>query len=141
MTTTSIINHLCEGEEVLIFVFETLMNQELRSRLLGRDVEWMKDSIPNYKEITTNTEGGDNYNTIIPFPGGEVKGHVLFLTPEEAAILDDWEDQYEKRLVRLGSGLKAWVYILKPEFIRDYGQNVDYALSPDDIDIIARDIG
>lgn len=139
MEPSDVVAKFIDNPVVLVFVFETLMNQELRAKLLGRDVEFSVDSIPNYKEITTNTDGGDNYNTIVPFPGGVVNGHVLFLTPAEMSILDDWEDQYEKKQVRLSSGLKAWVYILNPEFARDYGTNTSYDLSQDDIDIISKE--
>lgn len=34
MNSRDIIVKLCEGEEVLVFVFETLMNLELRKRLI-----------------------------------------------------------------------------------------------------------
>ena len=124
-----------------VFVFETLMNEDLRNKILNREVPFTVDFIPNWKEITTNTEGGDDYHTIVPSEGSRVMGHCLDVTNEEVALFDKWEDQYERKSVILGSGITSYVYVLKKEYMRDYGKNTFYDLNPDDIAIMAKEFG
>lgn len=132
MNRANILIKLLEEEMYKVFVFETLLDKELRKKLLGRDVSYTKDSLANYKEITTNTVEGDDYNTLIPSAGDEVKGHVLELTKEELDMFDEWESQYDRKMVKLVSGVMAYVYLLKIEYMKDYGTTFDPPPPEDD---------
>lgn len=124
-----------------VFVFETLMNEDLRNKILNREVPFTVDFIPNWKEITTNIEDGDDYHTIVPSEGSRVMGHCLDVTNEEVALFDKWEEAYDRKTVILGSGIKSYVYVLKKESMRDYDKNTFYDLNPDDIAIITKEFG
>lgn len=131
-----------EGEEAgteelyKVFVFETLMNKMMRAALLGRDVEYFVDQIDNYKEISVDTEGGENYDTIIPAPTQFVKGQVLLVNAKELGVLDSWEDQYTKQKFLAKSGEIVVAYVVKPEAIINKGDNTEYELDPNDSSMI-----
>lgn len=120
----------------LVFVFETLMNKKMRLMLLQRDVKFDVDSIKGYREISVDTAEGSDYHTLVSEPGSITKGQVLYLTPKELAVLDDWEDQYKRVQVTTEGGKKVWVYLLQFSTVVDRGQNVDVALNADDLSML-----
>lgn len=121
------------NKKIRVFVFETLMNPEIRAAVLKTDIQTYSEQIWNYKEINVESEGGKDYHTIVPSLGDEVKGLVLLVDESQLQKLDYWEDQYDRKKVILSTGAKAYVYVLKTDFMKDVGQNTSVELSPDDV--------
>lgn len=102
-----------------LFVFETLLNKEYRDGLLGREAECCVDSIQNWKEAATSTEGATDYHSMFPSEGDEIKGLSFEVSPQDLERLDTEEQGYNRYNVNLGSGEAAQVYLLPSEFERD----------------------
>ena len=77
-----------EKGRIRCFVFETLMDEKVRTAVLKEGVEEQVDSIPNFKEVNVESEGGPDYHTIVPELGNFVKGKILFVTKEQLDKLD-----------------------------------------------------
>lgn len=122
-----------DGDDYLVFVYETLMNRKLRKALLQREVKFDIDEIEGYKEYAVETIEGDNYHTIISSEDDRVRGHVMHLTRDEMAVVDAWEDIYKRVTIKAKSGRDVFVYVLRISAIRDHGQNVSVELNDDDI--------
>lgn len=121
-----------------VFVFETLMNKKLQELLLGKIVHQEEDSIKNWKEISVETKEGKDYHTIVPSLGDIVKGQALYVSQDDISKLDTWEDQYERKVCILSSGVKGYVYITKVEDMKDFGQNTSVELNDDDLALIKK---
>lgn len=104
------------GDEVLerVFVYETLLDKNLRKKLFKRDVKSKKAILPDYTEV----DEGKGYHTISYSKGSVVKGEILFVTESEMKMLDDWEDRYNRTEETLESGEKAWAYVEKKKYIK-----------------------
>jgi gamma-glutamylcyclotransferase (GGCT)/AIG2-like uncharacterized protein YtfP len=114
---------LTASEPIQVFVYETLMNNKLRSRLLKRNSETHVDKLVGYREINVSTSEGENYHTLIS-DNDVVMGRRFFVSPEELRILDEYEDQYTRKKMPLQSGNTAWVYFLKVKSMKDMGHNL-----------------
>lgn len=123
-------------KKIRVFVFETLMNPEIRTAVLKSDIETTDARIYNWKEVNVESEGGPDYHTLVPDLGVATKGLILFVDESQLAKLDYWEDQYDRVKVILSDGNTSYVYILKVEAMKDRGQNTSVELSPDDVDQI-----
>jgi gamma-glutamylcyclotransferase (GGCT)/AIG2-like uncharacterized protein YtfP len=123
-------------KKIRVFVFETLMNPEIRTAVLKTDIEAKESQIYNWKEINVESEGGPDYHTLVPDLGQMTKGMILYVDEDQLAKLDYWEDQYDRVKTILSGGEMAYVYILKVEAMKDRGQNTSVELSPDDVDQI-----
>jgi gamma-glutamylcyclotransferase (GGCT)/AIG2-like uncharacterized protein YtfP len=120
-------------KKIRVFVFETLMNPEIRAAVLKTDIKTYQEKIWNWKEINVESEGGKDYHTIVPSLGSEVKGLVLLVDEDQLKKLDYWEDQYDRKKVLLSAGNLAYVYVLRTDFMKDVGQNTSVELNPDDV--------
>jgi gamma-glutamylcyclotransferase (GGCT)/AIG2-like uncharacterized protein YtfP len=123
-------------KKIRVFVFETLMNPEIRNAVLKSDIETSQSVIHNWKEINVESEGGPDYHTLVPDLGETTKGMILYVDEAQLAKLDYWEDQYDRVKAVLGSGEMTYVYILEVENMKDRGKNTSVELSPDDVDQI-----
>jgi gamma-glutamylcyclotransferase (GGCT)/AIG2-like uncharacterized protein YtfP len=126
-------------KKIRVFVFETLMNPEIRTAVLKTDIKTVLSAIPNWKEINVESDGGKDYHTIVPSLGDQVKGMILYVDEEQLKKLDYWEDQYDRKKVILsynGEHGVAYVYVLKTDFMKDLGQNTSVELNPDDVEQI-----
>ena len=56
-------------------MYKTLKDRILREKLLDRDIKGDSDSIDNYKEISTNTPEGKDFDTVVPHEGSKVRTH------------------------------------------------------------------
>jgi len=123
-------------KKIRVFVFETLMNPEIRNAVLKSDIETSQSVIHNWKEINVESEGGSDYHTLVPDLGETTKGLVLYVDEAQLAKLDYWEDQYDRVKAVLSTGEMTYVYILEVENMKDRGKNTSVELSPDDVDQI-----
>lgn len=110
-------------KQIPLFVYETLLNTKLRDHLLKRKIKTFVDKLVGFKEISVETNQGKYYHTIIP-DTDVVLGRRFYITPSELKNLDAWEDQYQRKLFRLGSGIRAWVYVLRKDAVKDMGHNL-----------------
>lgn len=113
------------GDEILerVFVYKTLMDENVRKKLLKRDVKIKKDKLLDYTKI----DEGNGYYTLSYSKGSVVKGDILFVTKSELKKLDDWEDRYNRVEEDLESGDKAWAYVEKKKYTK---KNLTEAIGP-----------
>lgn len=93
-----------------LFVYGTLLDPAVQSRVFGRITSGQPDKLAGYKKDHIRL-GGNIYPIIRPKAGGMVEGAVLSVTLAELALIDQYEgDAYQRRKVSLVSGRQAWVY-------------------------------
>ena len=119
-----VLHKIVASELEQVFVYETLMNNKLRNRLLKRPTETVVDQLIGYREISTETLEGKDYHTLIPDEVSAVMGRRFYATQEELHKLDRWEDEYYRKKLQLLSGNRAWVYLLKVSSMKDMGHNI-----------------
>lgn len=98
-----------DAPTIPVFVYQTLKSVRLRRDLLKEDVPY----VPAVLEGWRNVDKGDGYHTLVPVPGDYAIGEVLYLTPEHVAVLDEWEERYDRREVALTGGRVAFVYLMR----------------------------
>jgi gamma-glutamylcyclotransferase (GGCT)/AIG2-like uncharacterized protein YtfP len=112
--------------EALLFSYGTLQNEEVQLANFGRRLEGTADSLPLYKltvieirnpEFVVLSRSAMHRN--VQFTGSEfdsVEGTVLKLTKAELERADAYEQgaEYQRILVTLNSGRRAWVYLRNP---------------------------
>lgn len=105
-----------------LFSYGTLQNEAVQLSSFGRRLDGAPDVMPGYRqsmvEITDPAvlaTSGARFHPIVepsPNPADEVAGMVFQVTPTELAAADAYEvADYVRVLVRLKSGLDAWVYV------------------------------
>jgi len=105
--------------ETRLFVYGTLMNDEVMSELIGRIVESSTATLAEFKCLSVS---GQSYPGIRPSKGSRVDGLLLHgLSRAEMKILDNYEgDQYQLESVsvdvRVDRPVKCLTYVFKPEF-------------------------
>jgi GNAT superfamily N-acetyltransferase len=108
----------------LLFSYGTLRSETVQLASFGRTLKGEKDYLKRYRittmEITDAdvlAKSGEKYHpAAIPSKNekDKIEGIVFEITPEELTVADAYEvDDYVRTSVRLGSGKKAWMYILK----------------------------
>jgi len=108
-----------------VFVYETLLSDKLRKKLLKRDTKTYVDKIIGYREVSIATNEGPNYHTLLPEQTSSVMGKRFTVTREELRILDNYEDEYIRKRIQLASDNIAWVYLLRVDCMSDKGHNLD----------------
>ena len=109
-------------ESERLFSYGTLQTESVQLAIFGRTLKGSRDTLTNYRVIMSATEDQDFinktgavYHRNLQFTGVAsdiVEGTVLTITPKELEQADSYEpSDYERLLVQLSSGLKAWVYI------------------------------
>ena len=107
---------------VRLFSYGTLQLADVQMANFGRLLTTVPDVLPGYRlswlTITDpeviRTSGADRHPIVTASddPADEIEGAVLLLTLAELTAADAYEvDDYRRVLVRLKSGLDAWVYI------------------------------
>lgn len=119
-----------------VFVYETLMNEDVRLAVLRDEVDFFEAEVQNMKEISVDTEEGTNYHTLIDCTGEYVMGKVLLVDDSQLSLLDWWEAQYRRMVIKLADGACAFTYVAKKADMKDHGKNLDVDLSEDDIEHI-----
>ncbi|MGY3211848.1 GNAT family N-acetyltransferase [Mucilaginibacter sp. HD30] len=108
----------------LLFSYGTLRSTQVQLASFGRILNGEQDCLNRYRitkvEITDAdvlAKSGERYHPAAIPSGDEkdkIEGMVFEISPEELALADAYEvDDYIRTSVRLASGKKAWMYILK----------------------------
>jgi gamma-glutamylcyclotransferase (GGCT)/AIG2-like uncharacterized protein YtfP len=110
-----------------LFSYGTLQLDSVQLATLGRKLEGRQDAVVGYQLITIVIanpnfvqQSGTAHHRNIQFTGATtdlVEGTVLEVTNEELERADEYERgaDYKRVLVRLRSGVEAWVYLHIPE--------------------------
>ena len=109
-----------------LFSYGTLQSQSVQLSTFGRKLEGMPDMLPGYRLIMITIDhqefvitSGTAHHRNLQFsgdPSDVVEGTVLTMSAAELAQSDAYEpDGYERELVQLASGIKAWVYLNKQQ--------------------------
>ena len=94
----------------LLFVYGTLQDPEVQTRIIGRTVSGTPDVLEDFFKSPIAMSDGV-YPLVIPRHGAAVEGMVLEVTQEELARMDVYETSAYRRVrVPLRSGREAWVY-------------------------------
>ena len=109
-TQVSIINGRVKND-ILLFVYGTLMNPKSRAHVLKHIEEGTKASVVAKKESYTTPEG-KRFKTITPGGDKEVVGDVLELDLDDLSNLTTWEDEYHLITITLTDGRKALAFQL-----------------------------
>ena len=102
-----------------LFVYGTLLNDEIMSELIGRTVKNSSATLFDYKCFAVADQ---SYPAIRPSQGSKVAGLLLTgLSSQEMQALDDYEgDQYRLELVTVKTISNhiepCWAYVFKPEY-------------------------
>ena len=111
-----------EEETEHLFSYGTLQEEAVQLATFGRRLEGEPDTLVGYRMRMTRIEdqnfvalSGAEYHRAIRFTGVAsdfVEGTVLTMTGRELAQADAYEPAgYQRVLVRLSSGISAWVYV------------------------------
>src|SRR4051794_17431607 len=100
---------LNENRSELLFAYGTLQQEAVQLATFGRKLEGMADALPGYNvemvQVHRNLRFTGN-------PDDLVEGMVFRVTKSELEQADAYEPAgYERMVVQLRSGLKAWVYL------------------------------
>jgi hypothetical protein len=109
-------------DTVLLFSYGTLQQEDVQIATFGRRLEGAADALPGYRHdwlrITdpevVRTSGSDRHPIVAPSDAAAdaVQGMVFRITAAELAAADTYEvSDYKRVLVRLRSGVQAWVYV------------------------------
>lgn len=105
-----------------LFSYGTLLRREVQLSIFGRELDGSPDLLPGYTVSTVEiidpdvvAVSGAVRHPIVRAtgdPSHSVGGTVFAITDAELAAADDYEvADYRRVLVRLASGVHAWVYI------------------------------
>ena len=104
----------------LLFSYGTLQKSETQLELFGRHLRGWTDVLEGFTtaEIEIDDEEflakgeGSKQLTAVAYSGGVINGMVFEITPEEIAMIDEYEPHnYERIVVTLRSGKRAWLYL------------------------------
>ena len=114
---------MTDGEaKIYLFSYGTLQQEGVQIASFGRLLKGADDALPGYKqtmiEITDPEvvrKSSKKFHPIVAAtgdPSDEVPGKVFEITEAELAAADAYEvSDYKRILVRLKSGVDAWVYV------------------------------
>jgi len=105
-----------------LFSYGTLQTEAVQLAIFRRTLDGTPDALPGYRVTMTATgdqefikKTGALHHRNLQFTGVAsdiVEGTVFIITRKELEEADTYEPtDYERVLVQLNSGLKAWVYI------------------------------
>ena len=98
--------------EHFIFAYGTLKTAKIRKALLNRVVPSDKDTLSGFTLEKIYLDGIRYPIAVMdPFNKNQIHGEVFKVTLKEIQIIDDYEsDAYQRIIVNLNSGRKAWIY-------------------------------
>ena len=112
------------GATQLLFSYGTLQDDAVQLATFGRKIAGEPDACSDYRLTFIPIEderfktNGETHHRNLQFTANEadvVEGSVLKLTERELESTDAYEPAYYRRvLVRLRSGVNAWVYLSSP---------------------------
>ena len=98
----------------MLFVYGTLITDETRKDVLGRDVSGVPATLDGYDGSKTVTIEKESYPAAEKKKKHSIQGLLIEVTPEELEKLDAWEtDAYRRKEIELTNGIKAWIYLNK----------------------------
>ncbi len=111
-----------EKETEILFSYGTLQDEAVQLATFGRRLNGRPDALTGYRleMVQIKDQGfvalsGSEYQRTLLFTGIDsdvVGGAILMLTKAELAQADAYEPAgYERIVVRLKSGISAWVYV------------------------------
>jgi gamma-glutamylcyclotransferase (GGCT)/AIG2-like uncharacterized protein YtfP len=92
-----------------LFVYGTLTQPNVQREVWKRTIQGSPDALDGYTRTNIAVDGV-TYPLIIPKTGSHVDGIVLELDDQELIKVDAYETDYQRILVTLQSGTRAWVY-------------------------------
>ncbi len=101
-----------------LFVYGTLLNREMQTRIIGREIKSQKKATLNgHLRVKVRLDGTPYFSITSTStkknPDAFVRGRLLELTPEELERTDAYEAPYYKRIkVKLDTGREAWAYMI-----------------------------
>ncbi len=94
----------------LLFVYGTLQDPQVQTRVFGRIVAGVADALDGYRKAEI-TIGGSRYPVARLDGASTISGRILEVTPEELVAIDHYEgSEYRRLRVALRSGVETWVY-------------------------------
>jgi gamma-glutamylcyclotransferase (GGCT)/AIG2-like uncharacterized protein YtfP len=110
-----------EPADELLFTYGTLQYAEVQLDTFGRLIAGEPDVLPGYTIDYVEIEdqrvvdlSGASVHPVLRETGSpldKVVGRVLHLTADEVDAADEYEVSLYRRVVTLGSGRTAWVYV------------------------------
>lgn len=109
-----------------LFSYGTLQYDEVQISTFGRLLKGVADVLPGYKIIPLQIKdenviaisGEETHKIVVPSdePSGSVPGIIYEITDDELLHADSYEtDDYERQLLTMASGTKAWAYVQPSE--------------------------
>jgi gamma-glutamylcyclotransferase (GGCT)/AIG2-like uncharacterized protein YtfP len=96
---------------VRVFVYGTLKKPKIQKEVFGRTTIGVRDFLRGFTRSSICL-GDSKYPIIIPKNNHKVFGLIIRVTQKELKKIDRYEtDAYKRKLVVLGSGVSAWVYV------------------------------
>ena len=93
-----------------LFVYGTLQDPQVQTRVFGRIVHGQADTLPGYRKAEIAIDGSV-YPLAVEDVSGVIAGQVIEVTPDELVRIDAYEgSEYRRLRVPLGSGRETWVY-------------------------------
>src|SRR5687767_3983039 len=97
--------------DALLFVYGSLRDPEVQSKIIGRLVHGTSDILLNYRKSTV-TIRNIVYPILVPEPNGIIEGEILKLSKDELSKIDVYEtNAYRRVKMKLKSGTETWVYM------------------------------
>jgi len=94
-----------------LFAYGTLRDGDIRKALFGGRPSGEPDMLHGFLKTTTAI-AGVAYPNIVPADDVSVQGEVMEVDEETLRRVDAYEsDAYDRRMMKLASGTRAWVYI------------------------------
>ncbi|MFZ4826619.1 MAG: gamma-glutamylcyclotransferase family protein [Phototrophicaceae bacterium] len=96
-----------------LFVYGTLKDEAVQTRLIGRAVELTPNTLKGYQiSSLTPTLVEQSYLVIDPKPDQVVEGYTMEVSLWELIQIDEYEGNVYRRIrVTLRDGTAAWVYV------------------------------
>ena len=96
----------------LVFVYGTLLQSRIQTEAWGKPMRGVLDILPHHAKYFI-FHRKEHYPVAVPEMGTDLPGKRVSLTLSELRRLDRYESKiYERRMVFLKSGVKAWAYLL-----------------------------
>lgn len=94
-----------------LFIYGTLRDDGVRQAIFGTSVRGPRDVLEGYEVTSTQLPGGA-YPNLARRGGSVVVGEVMEVDDATLARTDAYEtSHYDRREMKLRSGVTAWVYI------------------------------
>ncbi len=95
-----------------LFVYGTLKDEAVQTRLIGRAVELAPNTLKGYQISSLTPTLEKSYLVLDPNPNQVVEGYTIEVSLWELIQIDEYEGNAYRRIrVTLRDGTAAWVYV------------------------------